>query len=178
MILAFHAWDLGMLISGSNQPRVGIGVFVLNSKNQFLLGKRKGSIGSGTWALPGGHLEYGESFETCAERETLEETGLEVKNTYFWTATNSIWESEEKHYVTIFMVCQLANEEATPENSEPDKCERWQWVTWNQMKTWASNRNLESQNEHEQFQADQKDRQLFRPLLSLLQQRPDLALAV
>lgn len=62
----------------------------------------------GTWGLPGGHLDFGESFETCAVRETLEETGLKIQDVRFLTATNSILKAENKHYITIFMgaVCE------------------------------------------------------------------------
>lgn len=57
-------------------PRVGVGVFVINEKGHILLGKRTGSHGAGTLALPGGHLELHESFFDCAAREVYEETGL------------------------------------------------------------------------------------------------------
>ena len=45
-------------------------------KGKILLGQRKNAHGEGTWAFPGGHLEFGESLEACAAREVLEETGL------------------------------------------------------------------------------------------------------
>ncbi len=57
-------------------PRVGVAVFVINEKGHVLVGKRTGSHGAGTLALPGGHLELHESFFDCAAREVLEETGL------------------------------------------------------------------------------------------------------
>ncbi|TKY84730.1 hypothetical protein EX895_005810 [Sporisorium graminicola] len=57
-------------------PRVGVGVFVINEKGHVLIGKRTGSHGAGTLALPGGHLELHESFSDCAAREVFEETGL------------------------------------------------------------------------------------------------------
>jgi 8-oxo-dGTP diphosphatase len=68
-----------------------------------------------TWALPGGHLEFGESFETCSEREILEETGLQIRDIRFLTATNSVFEAEGKHYVTIFMAAVLSNDSDQPQ---------------------------------------------------------------
>ena len=73
------------------------------------------TYGPGTWALPGGHLEFGETFEACARREVLEETGLAVKHdsVRFLTATNDVMQPERKHYVTVFMGCR-----PEPENME------------------------------------------------------------
>ena len=51
----------------------GAGVIIINDKNEILLGKR---TDNGYWDYPAGSMEIGESFEECARREVLEETGL------------------------------------------------------------------------------------------------------
>lgn len=68
---------------------------------------------TGTLQCPGGHLEFGESFRTTAAREVLEETGLEVGNIKFLTATNDVFD-EGKHYVTIFVTCTIVGENKVP----------------------------------------------------------------
>ena len=47
-------------------------VLLMDSRGRILLQHRD----DGRWGLPGGLMELGESFEECARREVLEETGL------------------------------------------------------------------------------------------------------
>lgn len=69
----------------------------------------------GTWQLPGGHLDYGESILVCAERETLEETGLKIKGIKVVAVTNDIFEKEGKHYITLFVLCEMEDKTAQPQ---------------------------------------------------------------
>ena len=65
--------------------KVGLGLYIFNEKHQILLGLRKSAHGNGTWCPPGGHMEYGESFEEGAVREAKEETGLIIApKDVFW----------------------------------------------------------------------------------------------
>ena len=59
--------------------------------------------GAGSWSTPGGHLEFGESLEECAIRETKEETGVSITDVKFRAVTNDIFEESGKHYITIWM---------------------------------------------------------------------------
>jgi len=52
---------------------------VIIENSSILLIKRKNDPYQGFWALPGGFVEYGETVENAAVRETKEETGIDVK---------------------------------------------------------------------------------------------------
>lgn len=112
------------------RPKVGVGVIVIKN-GKILLGKRKNAHGEGTWCFPGGHLKFNESWEDCALRETIEETAITIKNIRFGTATNDIFQAEEKHYITIFMLSDYDSGEVKV--MEPEKCERWDWFEWDKL---------------------------------------------
>jgi 8-oxo-dGTP diphosphatase len=84
-------------------PKVGVAVIVIKD-SKILLGRRVNSHGSGTWQFPGGHLEFEESIEDCAKRELFEETNLKIRNIRFGPYTNDIFNEEQKHYITLFVV--------------------------------------------------------------------------
>lgn len=115
-------------------PRVGLGVLVINNKNEILLGKRKGAHGANMWAPPGGHLEFGESFEHCAIREVFEETGLNISNPKFLAVTSDFFDTDEKHYISVFMTV-IYPENQTIKNKESDKVEEWLWFKLSQLPT-------------------------------------------
>lgn len=58
---------------------VGVGVFVVRDDKTFLMGKRQNAHGHDSWSVPGGWLEFGETWEDAAKREVLEETGLKIE---------------------------------------------------------------------------------------------------
>ena len=61
---------------------------VFNEQHQLLLGLRNTDEKladselheEGTWTMPGGNIEYGETFEEAGTREAKEETGIDVKD--------------------------------------------------------------------------------------------------
>lgn len=110
-------------------PRVGVGVLVFNPEGKVLLGKRLGSHGHGSWAPPGGKLEFGESFDQCGIREAREETGLEITDVEMIDMTNDIY-PEGEHWVTIILTAKTTGE---PIPLETDKCEGWGWFTLNEL---------------------------------------------
>ena len=55
--------------------RSGVGIVVLNNKNQVFVGKRKDNPGD-KWQMPQGGVDTGENYVEAMKRELAEETGI------------------------------------------------------------------------------------------------------
>ncbi len=117
------------LFKTHNVPKIGIGILIFKD-GKILLGKRKDNHGVGEYEVPGGDLDYMESFEECARRETLEETGLEIENIKFLDLQNLKTYAPE-HYVDIGFMADWKSGE--PRVLEPEKSEGWNWYDLNNL---------------------------------------------
>ncbi|MFC1727959.1 NUDIX hydrolase [Nanoarchaeota archaeon] len=117
---------------GDKKVGAGFGVMLLKD-GKILLGKRhedpeKASSllnGAGTWTMPGGKLDFGESFEEGAIREVLEETGINLKNVNVICVNNDLIETA--HFITIGMFSK--DFEGEPKVMEPDEITEWNWFS-------------------------------------------------
>jgi 8-oxo-dGTP diphosphatase len=105
------------------QFQIGIQV-VIEKNSHILLGLRKKLYGFNTWGLPGGHLEFGESFEDAAIREVKEETSLLIKTLRTFGVVNNP-SLPDSHHIQIGLVATEWSGQV--QNLEPDLCDRWEF---------------------------------------------------
>jgi len=96
------------------RPIVGIGVIVLKG-DSVLLVRRGKPPNIGSWTLPGGAQEVGETAEQAARRELLEETGVTVGPLTFAAHVDNIRRDGEGrvqfHYTILdFAGCWVSGE--------------------------------------------------------------------
>lgn len=114
----------------AESPKIGVGVLIFK-EGKILMGKRKGAHGNGTWAPPGGNLDFGETIEQCAIRETMEEAGILIKNVRFAKLTEDLFPQEQKHYLTVWVLADFDSGEV--QLLEPELCEKWEWSDWDNL---------------------------------------------
>lgn len=101
---------------------------------------RKSKHWNWTYSPPGGHLEYGETIEDCAIRELYEESWLIAKpaDVIVFCTLNEIYLNNEKHYINITTL--ITKFTWSVENKEPEKLEKWEWMSWDDIKAlWNKN---------------------------------------
>mmetsp|Transcript_26395 Transcript_26395/g.43205 ORF Transcript_26395/g.43205 Transcript_26395/m.43205 type:complete len:161 (-) Transcript_26395:82-564(-) len=123
------------LAPGKDFPGVGVGAFVFDENGRILLVKRSANsrVEPGTWARPGGAVEFGESCEAALERELLEETGLRICSPEVLDVTSNI--NGKTHWVAIGYVAKLVSGclPSDAVNREPHKHDALEWFALDEV---------------------------------------------
>ena len=119
--------------------RIGVGVILLNNKNQVFVGKRKDNPGD-RWQMPQGGVEDNEDFITAMKRELYEETNIknikvlkEIEKIYEYELPNNligiIWKGKfrgqkQKWFITKF----IGKESEINLNTKHPEFIEWKWI--------------------------------------------------
>jgi|GEM_PF-186998 len=112
------------------RPEACVGVMVFNKEGKILLGKRCGRHAPGEYSMPGGRIEYMESFKDSIEREVLEEAGIKIKDLKFLNVAN-INRYEYRHDVSVHFTALLDLGE--PKTDPKERIKDWGWYDINNL---------------------------------------------
>jgi len=100
-----------------DQPLVGVGAVVFKG-DEVLLVRRGQEPALGSWSLPGGLVELGETMAAAIKRELAEETGLSVTLLGIAAVLERIFPGPDGaiayHYVLVDYLCDYLGGELRP----------------------------------------------------------------
>ena len=109
----------------THQPRVGVGILVVDDFDRVLLTLRRRRPEVGAWSILGGRVEPFERLLDCAVREAREEAGVTVEIVRLLCVTDHILPEEDEHWVSPAYLARIR--EGAPENREPEKTLDVKW---------------------------------------------------
>ncbi len=120
--------------------RSGVGVIILNDKNEVFVGKRKDNP-IDKWQMPQGGVDKGESYMSAMKRELFEETSIksikvleEIEGFYEYELPKNlvgiIWKGKfrgqrQKWFITKF----TGNEKEINLNTQYPEFIEWKWIS-------------------------------------------------
>ena len=124
--------------------RVGVGVIILNNKNQVFVGKRKDNPVN-KWQMPQGGVDAGENFVTAMKRELFEETGIkniqilkEIEGTFEYELPKNllgiIWKGKFRGQKQKWFISRFIGDdsEINIKTEQPEFIE-WKWIDMNEL---------------------------------------------
>ena len=113
-------------MSAEKRVLAAVGTILFNEKGEFVLMKRTSKHATGTYALSGGWIEFGETPEEAAAREAKEELGVDLENIKVLGITNNFFPNENLHTLSA-IVAGMVKKGQEPKNMEPHKCDEVFW---------------------------------------------------
>jgi 8-oxo-dGTP diphosphatase len=108
---------------------VGVGAAIFDGEGRLFITKRgpKAKNERGKWEVPGGGVDFGETFEQAIKREMKEENDIEIEVIELLGIYDHIIPDEGQHWVSPTYICRIVAGE--PKILEPDKCAEIGWFT-------------------------------------------------
>ena len=119
--------------------RIGVGIIVLNKKNQVFVGKRKDNPGD-KWQMPQGGLDKDENFKTAMRRELMEETSIknfkiirEIEKIYEYELPSNlvgiIWKGKFRGQKQKWFIIKFLGEDNDIDiNTKHPEFIDWKWI--------------------------------------------------
>ena len=115
-------------------PKTGCSVLVRDGEKVLLIKRGKEPL-IGHWSLPGGSQEPGETMETCAARELLEETGLTATKISFARVRDRMGHDDTGELTHHFVLATFVAETYTGSPQAGDDAADIGWFTLDEMQS-------------------------------------------
>lgn len=121
------------MIKEKHFPQVAVGAVIFKD-NQVLLVKRSNPPAQGSWAVPGGKINPGETMQQALVREVKEETGLDISVGEIVHVFDVIRHNNQGeltfHYVIIDFLCEYKKGELIA----GDDAQEARWISQLELK--------------------------------------------
>ena len=112
-------------MSAQSYPEPTVRILIFNTKGELLL--IKSHKWPGSYVVPGGHVELGETLKETVIREAKEETGLDVHDLHFLGWQEFIYDPsfwKRRHFLFFDYACQSESDQVILN----DEAEDYLWV--------------------------------------------------
>ena len=119
--------------------RKGVGIIVLNNKNQVFVGKRRDNPGD-KWQMPQGGVDKGEDNFTAMQRELIEETSIknikiikEIENVFEYELPENlvgiIWKGKFRGQKQKWFIARFLGQDSEINlNTKHPEFIKWKWL--------------------------------------------------